>query len=153
MTLRRRGAAAGAAALLVLAGCGDDGPPAGTFRLSASEAEGYATAYIAEVVADPPGDDLAPGAGEHVVIRNNAEIRIDLGGWTIEDGDGDRLPLGIGRQIDVGAELRVHTGTGDDDDQAVFAGLDDEALDDDRGVVRLLDSAGMEVMRMVYGDR
>lgn len=140
-----------AVAGLLLSACGgDDDLPEGTYRLPSSEIDERTTAYIAEVVAAPPGDDLAPGAGEHVVIRNNAGIRIDMGGWVIEDGDGDRLPLGIGRQIDVGAELRVHPGPGETGDDAVFAGLDAELLDDDGDVVRLLDAAGSEVMSFRY---
>lgn len=138
--------------LSLLSGCGggDDPPPEGTFELPESEAEGYDTAYIAAVVADPPGDDLTRGAGEHVVIRNNASIRIDMGGWWIDAG-GERLPLGIGRQIDVGTELRVHVGPGETGDDAVFVGLDEPVLDDDGGTVVLRDAAGSEVARFRYG--
>jgi hypothetical protein len=138
--------------LWVAVACGGDGATAtepGVFVLPASLAEGYDTAYIAEVVADPPGDDLAEGAGEHVVIANNATIRIDMGGWWLDVGD-VRLPLGIGRQIDVGTTLRVHPGPGETDEEAVFVGLDEEVLDDDAGTVILRDAAGTEVARFDY---
>jgi hypothetical protein len=144
--------AALAAATLALVGCGDDSEPSGTFELPSSVASGYRTAYIAEVVADPPGDDLAEGGGEHLVIRNNADIRIDMGGWWIDVGS-DRLPLGIGRQIDVAAELRVHPGPGNNSDEAVFVGLGHEVLVDDGGVAVLRDSAGSEVATFEYGSR
>lgn len=152
--MRRRHLSSIVLALLLVVsgfGCGDDEPAAedGTFVLPADEAEGHPTAYVARVVADPPGDDLAPDGGEHVVIANNAEIRIDMGGWSL-DIDGQQLPLGIGRQIDVGTELRVHPGPGTTDDDDVFVGLDEEVLDDDRGVVVLRDSAGAEVARFRY---
>lgn len=130
--------------------CGDDQARTGTFELPSSEAEQYPTAYIAAVVADPPGDDLSPGGGEYVVIRNNASIRIDMGGWWIDTG-GARLPLEIGRQIDVDAELRVHPGSGDAGAGAVFVGLDEEALEDGGGVLVLRDSAGSQVSRFAYG--
>lgn len=144
--------AAAAGLLSVVAGCGSgDGSPTGSYELPADEAESYDTAYIAVVVADPPGDDLAEGAGEHFVIRTNAEIRIDMGGWWIEVG-AERLPLGIGRQIDVGAELAVHPGGGETTDDAVFVGLEHEVLDDDGGEAILRDSAGTEVSRFSYGD-
>ena len=136
----------------LLAGCGDDdGAPEaeGTFELPSEEAGQYPTAYIARVVADAPGDDLEEGAGEHVVIANNATIRIDMGGWWLEVG-GERLPLGIGRQIDVGTELRVHSGPGETDEEAVFVGLDTEVLDDAGGTVVLRDSAGTEVATFEY---
>lgn len=139
-------------AVVALVGCrGDDSAQTGTFELPSSEAEQYPTAYLASVVADPPGDDLAPNGGEHVVIRNNAEIRIDMGGWWIDAGNA-RLPLGIGRQIDVEAELRLHPGPGNTSDNAVFVGLDEEALGDDGGVLVLRDSAGSEVARFAYGN-
>jgi hypothetical protein len=140
-----------AAGTIVLAACGDDSVARGVFELPSSTASKYPTAYIAEVVADPAGDDLAEGAGEHLVIRNNATIRVDMGGWWI-DANGEQLPLGIGRQIDVGTELRVHPGPGSTDDDAVFVGLDDEVLKDDGGVVVLRDAAGSEVATFEYGD-
>lgn len=136
--------------MFALAACGDAGAPAGTYELSCSEADGYPTAYVETVVADPEGDDLAEGAGEHVVIANNATIRIDMGGWWL-DVDGERLPLGIGRQIDVGTKLRVHPGPGETTEEAVFVGLDQEVLDDDGGVVVLRDAAGSEVATFRYG--
>lgn len=139
---------------LLFVGCDHDGSEAGddgTFELAADETEEHSTAYIAVVVADPPGDDLATGAGEHLVLRNNATIRIDMGGWWVE-ANGQRLPLGIGRQIDVGTELRLHPGPGETDDDAVFLGLDEEALDGDGGVVVLRDALGGEVMRFRYGN-
>jgi hypothetical protein len=137
-------------ALIPLTACGDVTPAAGTYELSSSEAEEYPTAYVDAVVADPEGDDLAEGAGEHVVIANNATIRIDMGGWWLEVGD-ELLPLGIGRQIDVGRQLRVHPGPGETNDDAVFVGLAEEVLDDDGGVIVLRDAAGSEVATFRYG--
>lgn len=141
---------AGAVAVLA-AGCSNGASTPATYELPSSEAEQYATAYIASVVADAPGDDLEPGAGEHVVVVNNWDLRADLGGWRVEDADGNRLPLGTGRQIEPGGELSVHTSCGEDTETEVFACLDTAVLDDDGDVVRLLDSSGAEVMRFAYG--
>ncbi len=138
-----------AAAVVLTAACGGGAEaPAGTFELPDPAED--ATAYVAVVVADPPGDDLAHGAGEHLVIRNNTDTRIDMGGWyfTIED---TRLPLGIGRQIDPDAELRVHPGPGETTDDAVFVGLDEEALPDTGGLLILHDAGGNIVDRCPYG--
>ena len=133
-----------------LVACG--GSPADPYELPASEAAAYPTAYIAVVVAETAGDDLEPGGGEHVVIRSNADHRTDMGGWYVEDADGDRLDLGIGRQVEPGAELRVHTACGEDSEEAVFACRDAEVLDDDGDELTLRDSAGGEVATLAYGD-
>jgi hypothetical protein len=101
------------------------GGPSGVYDLDDEAVDQLPSAYIATVVADPEGDDLAPGAGEHVVLRNTLDIRNDLGGWWIEDADGNRLDVGIGTQIDPGEELRVHTACGEDTEQAVFNCLED----------------------------
>lgn len=151
--MQHRARAALAAVIMAgVAACGGGDPaPEGTFELPGSQADEHDTAYVAVVVADPPGPDIVPGGGEHVVIRNNADIRIDMGGWWL-DVDGERLPLGIGRQIDVDAELRVYVGTGEDSvEDAVFVGLDEPVLDDDAGLVVLRDAAGSEVARFRYG--
>lgn len=140
------------AAALLLFAVGCTGQPTGPYELPSEEASEYATAYLAVVVADPEGDGLERGAGEHVVLRNNWDHRADLGGWSVEDADGNRMNLGIGRQLDPDAELRVHTSCGEDTDEAVFACLDTEMLDDDGDVLRLLDAAGSEVARFAYGN-
>lgn len=117
------------------------------------EAGQYATAYMSQVEPAPEGDDLAEGAGEFVLIEQNADIRVDMGGWYIEDTDGNRLNLGIGRQIDVGAQVRVYSSCGESTDKAVFACSSVEVLDDAGDVLTLRDSAGDEVAVFAYGDR
>lgn len=121
--------------------------------LPESEAEQYPTAYLSRVEPAPQGEDLAEGSGEYVVIEQNADIRVDMGGWYIEDSGGKRLNLGIGRQIDAGAELRVYSSCGESTDEAVFACVGAEVLDDDGDVLTLRDSAGDEVAEFAYGDQ
>lgn len=130
-------------------GCGAEQDP---FALPEEEAEQYATAYLARVEPAPEGEDLAEGGGEYVVVANNADIRVDMGGWYIDDAAGNRLDLGIGRQIDVGAELRVHSSCGESTDDAVFACAGVEVLDDQGDVLTLRDSAGTEVAELRYDD-
>ncbi|MFA9446073.1 lamin tail domain-containing protein [Egicoccus sp. AB-alg6-2] len=139
------------AAAMVAAACSGGGA-SGTFDLPDADTARTGSAYIARVVADAEGDDLAEGAGEHVVLRHDLDIRNDLGGWWLEDAQGNRLNVGIGTQIDPGAELRVHTACGENSDEAVFNCLDTEVLDDDGDVLVLRDAAGAEVHRFAYGD-
>lgn len=132
-----------AVALVAVGGCGGASV---VHELPEVEAAGYATAYISQVVAADPD-------GEHVVISTNWDQRTDMGGWALQDADGNRLPLGIGRQLDPGATLQVYSGCGTDGDTAVYACLDDDVLDDDGDTIRLLDSAGGEVASFPYGDQ
>lgn len=131
------------------AGCGAEQDP---FALPEEEAEQYPTAYLARVAPAPEGDDLADGKGEYVVVANNADIRVDMGGWYIDDAAGNRLNLGIGRQIDVGTELRVYSSCGESTDEAVFACAGTEVLDDAGDLLTLRDSAGTEVAQLNYDD-
>jgi len=115
-------------------------------------AEQYSTAYLSRVEPAREGDDLAEGSGEYVLIEQNADIRVDMGGWYIEDADGNRLNLGIGRQIDGAAELRVYSSCGESTDDEVFDCSDVEVLDDEGDVLTRRDSAGAEVAVFGYGD-
>lgn len=133
-----------ALAAVVLSACSAGN---GTYTLPDDEAERYDTAYIAAVAPQGTAQD-----GEHLVLRNRHEIvRADLGGWWIEDADGERIPIPFSRQIDPGEDLRVHTGTGEDGDDAIHAGLTGDVLDDDGDVLILRDAAGTEVARFAYG--
>ena len=135
--------------IALLAAC--SGSAENSWSLSESETEQYPTAYLSRVDPAPEGDDLEEGAGEFVVVKQNAHIRVDMGGWYIEDTDGNRLNLGINRQIDVGAQLRVYSSCGESTDDAVFACVGAEVLDDEGDVLTLRDSAGGEVALLPYG--
>lgn len=142
----------GALSLLLIGSCSSSSD-ALVLPESEAEAEQYPTAYLSRVEPAAEGDDLAEGAGEFVVIEQNADIRVDMGGWWIDDADGNRLSLGIGRQIDVGAELRVYSSCGESSEEAVFACVGSEVLDDTGDVLTLRDSAGGEVAVFAYGDK
>ena len=133
--------------VLALGAC-SGGAEDGRYTLPQSEAEQYETAYIAEVVPAGTAED-----GEHLVLHNRHEIvRADLGGWAIEDADGNRLRIPFSRQIDPGERLTVRTGRGEDGDDVIHAGLEGDILGDDGDTLVLLDAAGKEVARFSYGD-
>lgn len=133
------------AVAVLVAACGG-GPDDGRFALPGDEAEQYETAYIAEVVPAGTAAD-----GEHLVLRNRHEIvRADLGGWALEDADGNRLRIPFSRQIDPGEDLTVYTGSGEDTDDAIYGGLAGDVLGDEADTLVLLDAAGSEVARFSY---
>lgn len=123
-----------------------------TFAIDPGEVDRYDTAYIAAVVADPAGPDVVAGAGEHVVLASNFELETDLGGWAITDDDGNRLALPPSTKLPTGQRLRVYVASGTDSDEAVYAGLGGEVLEDDGDTLVLRDAGGNEVARLTYGD-
>jgi hypothetical protein len=98
---------------------------------------------IADVVADPPGDDVAFGAGEFVRLDNIGPRVAAVGGWRLEDAAGHRLPIPRGYEIPPEGSLFVHTGPGDQSAERCFAGRR-KAVWNNRGgdTVRLVSPSG-----------
>mgnify|MGYP002629633775 CR=1 FL=1 len=66
---------------------------------------------ISELVQNPPGDDLADGAGEYVAISGPAGTA--LSGWVIKDTSaGNRFSFPAGTVLPEGGALRIYTGCG-----------------------------------------
>jgi hypothetical protein len=77
---------------------------------------------IGDVVADPPGQDVAFGAGEFVRLDNIGPRTAAVGGWRLEDAADHRLLIPRGHEIPPGGSLFVHTGPGDPSPGRCFAG-------------------------------
>jgi hypothetical protein len=77
---------------------------------------------IGDLVADPPGDDVAYGAGEYVRLDNLGTRRADLAGWRLMDEANHRLRIPPGYEIPVEGSLFVHTSRGPREPQRFFAG-------------------------------
>ncbi|HIW62103.1 MAG TPA: lamin tail domain-containing protein [Candidatus Stackebrandtia excrementipullorum] len=78
---------------------------------------------VDSVVADPPGSDLQPETGEHVVLTNTTDERIWVSGYYLNDAVINTLVVGQGYYIDPGAELRVYTGPGTNSSSAYYNDL------------------------------
>ena len=105
---------------------------------------------FAQVVAAPPGNDLAYDGGEYVTIATG-RTAVDVSGWTIHYRGGGVLRIGMGYRMSSGATLDVHTGAGNNDPpRTYFNSLTREVLDDDGGVLILRDRQGREVARREY---
>lgn len=97
---------------------------------------------IAEMVNNPPGNDIEFGAGEHVVVRNVADHTIDATGLVLRDAANNTLAVGAGYRIPPGGELRVHTGPGNNTATAYFNGGTSAILNNDGDSVALWDQRG-----------
>ncbi|MHA7210938.1 glycerophosphodiester phosphodiesterase family protein [Arthrobacter sp. MDT1-65] len=78
---------------------------------------------ISGAVNNPAGDDVRPGAGEYVTLRNASGSVVDVSGYFLRDAANNILRVGEGYVLQPGAELRVHTGPGTSSSSAYFNGL------------------------------
>lgn len=68
---------------------------------------------IADLVADPPGDDTADANAEYVVVENRGAEPVDLSGWGLKDETAShRFAFPVGFSLAPGAAVTVHTGCG-----------------------------------------
>jgi len=77
---------------------------------------------IAGSVNDVPGDDVQHGTGEHVVLTNTGTTTVDVSGWLLRDAANNVLTVGEGYALAPGAQLRVHTGPGENTEDAYYNG-------------------------------
>ncbi|MFB6163585.1 MAG: lamin tail domain-containing protein [Haloarculaceae archaeon] len=94
------------------------------------------------------GDD---GDGdEHVVLKNAGEAGLDLSGWLVGNGDGERyrLPDGIG--LAPGETLTVHRGAGTDGDGDLYWGLEESVWSADGGSVVVETPDGRRAVEQSY---
>ena len=69
---------------------------------------------IVEIVANPSGEDLDDLHREYVVIRNNADVEVDLSRWQVRDESAShRFDFPDGFRLAAGASVTLRTGCGD----------------------------------------
>ncbi|GAA3326247.1 glycerophosphodiester phosphodiesterase family protein [Paeniglutamicibacter sulfureus] len=77
---------------------------------------------ISNAINDVPGNDLQPETGEHVILTNNGNRTIDVGGYVLRDAANNILRIGKGFKLTPGAELRVYSGPGTNTAEAFYLG-------------------------------
>ncbi|GGG54362.1 hypothetical protein GCM10011374_16610 [Kocuria dechangensis] len=77
---------------------------------------------IQDAVNDVPGDDLQYGTGEHVVLTNTGTTTVDVSGYVLRDAANNVLTVGEGYELAPGGQLRVHTGSGENAEDAWYNG-------------------------------
>src|SRR4051812_15501874 len=81
---------------------------------------------IRKVFVDTPGTE---DRGEYVLLHNNGPVDVDLTGWRIGDTvEHPQFPyvyeFPAGFKLLNGADVKLHSGPGDDDSQNLFWGHD-----------------------------
>jgi len=108
--------------------------------------DGQAQLAIAEIDADASGDDNDNLNDENVVFENTGDTALDLSGWTVSDEAGATYTVPEGTTLAPGAQVTLHTGSGDDTTTDLYWGSgravwnnggDTVTVRDDTGAVRL----------------
>lgn len=122
----------------------------GMWRPDACGPASTATITIAAVEYDPPGRDRDNPAAEYVVIRNDGTNPVDLTDWTLRDESSlhrYRFPIVT---LAAGAELRIRSGCGDDDEADRYWCAGDAVWSNGGDTVLLLDPYGNVAARRLY---
>lgn len=105
-----------------------------------------ADVQIAEVLADPPGDDLA---GEYVLLRNQGAGPADLAGWTLSDAANNTYTFPA-FTLAPGAEVRVWVRAGADDATNLYWGRGSAVWNNSGDTATLRDASGILIDTLTY---
>lgn len=108
-----------------------------------------ATVYaltIAEIQADPPGEDAA---GEYVALRNDGSAPLDLHGWTLADAAGATYTFPP-FTLAPGASVRVWVTSGADDAQNLYWGASRAIWNNDGDTATVADAGGYLWAELAY---
>lgn len=88
---------------------------------------------------------------EYVVLANEGDDPLDLGGAVVDFDDGQRFALPGDTLLEPDATLTVRTGVGDDTDDELYAGFRAPVLNNEGDTVRVRNSAGDVIAIKAYG--
>lgn len=77
---------------------------------------------VLRVQADAPGDDRENPNGEYATIVNRGATSVDLGDWTLSDAAGHSYAFPADATVPAGGQVRLYSGTGEDDATAFYWG-------------------------------
>lgn len=98
-------------------------------------------------------DSDAPPEGEQLVLASVGDESLALGGWTIENGDGDAFELSSGARISPDERLTVVSTGEATDDATVSLEADGEVWSDEAGRVTVRDDGGTARLDVGYDAR
>lgn len=102
---------------------------------------------ISFIEFDPPGRDVD---GEYVVISNGNSVTVELTGWTLRDGQARHSFIFPTFRLAPGAELRVWTKTGANDESNLYWGSRSAIWNNNGDTATLTDAAGAVVSTYSY---
>lgn len=120
---------------------------------TAESARGAEAAPIVleELYEDPGGFDSDPSE-EYVVLRNDGDERLELTGWTVENGLERSYEFPDGFVLDPGQEVTLRSGTGEDTATELHWGSEKPVWGQQGGTVVVRSATGDRVLREAYRD-
>ena len=88
---------------------------------------------------------------EYIVLGNEGDEALDLGGAVVDFDDGQRYELPDGTVLEPGATLTVRTGVGEDTEDERYAGFRAPVLNNEGDTVRVRNAAGDVIAIKAYG--
>jgi micrococcal nuclease len=106
---------------------------------------------ITALEADAPGPDGENLNGEWVELHNDGLQPVDLGGWTVRDGESvNRYLFPPGSTLSAGEHLRLYSGCGDDSRRDYYWCSELPVWNNEGDVAFLLDASGRIADRLRY---
>jgi hypothetical protein len=105
---------------------------------------------LADVTADPPGDDRTTLAAETVTLANRGDEPLTMTDWTLRDRAERTYAFPDGFTLDAGATVTVHTGAGTDTEADLFWDAGRPVWNNRGDTVVVVDAAGVERLRASY---
>ncbi|SFR89582.1 micrococcal nuclease [Halomicrobium zhouii] len=102
------------------------------------------------VVADAPGNDNENLNGEFVVLTNDGDESLDIGGWTVGDEAGREYTFPDGASVAAGGSVRLYSGSGTDNETAYFWAANGAVWNNDGDAVTVRNEDGAVVARESY---
>lgn len=133
-------------------GCREDEVSTPEPSPTATVPDGGFTFRIAEIHADADGNDGENLNDEYVVFRNTGEDAIDLSGWTVSDEAGHEYTFADGTTLAPGSSLTLRTGSGGDDETAVYWGSSTPIWNNGGDTVVVRTAGGDTVVEKSYGN-
>lgn len=100
---------------------------------------------LARIQADAPGDDNENLTQEWVELANPTNRPVDLSGWRLSDEAGHTYRFPDGSTLATNGTLRVHTGSGIDNETDLFWGRQRAVWNNDGDTAYLTDAADVLV--------
>nr|WP_325051213.1 lamin tail domain-containing protein [Halorientalis pallida] len=116
---------------------------------STPEQSGGALA-IATIHEDAAGDEFDNLNDEYVVFENTGGEPLELSRWTLSDAADHTYTFPSGFTLDPGAEVTVHTGSGQDTDTDLYWGSGSPIWNNGGDTVIVRDDAGTIVIQETY---